>query len=248
MAYCFGDSFDLYAATADMAVGYWDSTGPGAFSLVAGRFSGSRALSTSASAVIAVKNSSVTTDPVHHIVFAVNVGSIVTANNSWYFTLGDGASAQCTVAVRDDGSIQLQSGAVGGTVLDTYSGAISSASQWWPYEIEIVINNTTGSWAVRKSGSTSNDHALSGLNTRAGSTNNQANRLTVGHGNIGFAELLDDLLWRSDASSVAWVGDIRCYTRMPASDSAVQFSRAPATVVQNIGGTTNSTRSVALGQ
>jgi hypothetical protein len=39
--------------------------------------------------------------------------------------------------------------------------------------------------------------------------------------------LVDDLLWRSDAASVAWVGDIRCYTRMPASDAQAQFTRNP---------------------
>src|SRR5262249_52868788 len=32
--------------------------------------------------------------------------------------------------------------------------------------------------------------------------------------------------WRSDAASVAWVGDIRSYVRMPASDSSAQFSRS----------------------
>ena len=40
------------------------------------------------------------------------------------------------------------------------------------------------------------------------------------------AQHFDDLYWRSDASSVPWMGDIRCYTRMPASDAAVQFSRS----------------------
>ena len=43
------------------------------------------------------------------------------------------------------------------------------------------------------------------------------------------AQEIDDLYWRSDASSGAWLGDIRCYTRMPASDQSVQFSRTPGT-------------------
>jgi hypothetical protein len=36
---------------------------------------------------------------------------------------------------------------------------------------------------------------------------------------------IDDLLWRSDPTSVAWMGDVRAYVRMPASDASVQFSR-----------------------
>jgi hypothetical protein len=51
--------------------------------------------------------------------------------------------------------------------------------------------------------------------------------LQVGSGASQQNQLFDDLFWRSDASSVAWLGDIRCYTRMPASDASVQFSRTP---------------------
>ena len=36
---------------------------------------------------------------------------------------------------------------------------------------------------------------------------------------------LDDLFWQSGAATGAWLGDIRCYTRMPASDQSVTFSR-----------------------
>jgi hypothetical protein len=41
------------------------------------------------------------------------------------------------------------------------------------------------------------------------------------------AQQVDDLLWRSDTASVPFVGDIRAYTRMPASDVSTQFARAP---------------------
>ena len=36
---------------------------------------------------------------------------------------------------------------------------------------------------------------------------------------------IDDLFWQSGAATGAWLGDIRCYTRMPASDASVTFSR-----------------------
>jgi hypothetical protein len=97
---------------------------------------------------------------------------------------------------------------------------------------------------VRKNGNTSNDFtSATNLNTRAGTANNYANRLSVGHSTASpSGQQLDDLLWRSDASSVAWVGDIRCYTRMPASDAAVQFARTPTSNTQTpfTTGTTNA--------
>jgi hypothetical protein len=152
-----------------------------------------------------------------------------------YLQLLDGVTGQCCVVFRQDGAILLTSGTPGGTILDTYTGAVIAANTWTAFEIEIVINNTTGSWAVRKNGNTSNDHALGSLNTRV-SANNYANKLTIGMNGTVNATHMDDLLWRSDAASVPWVGDIRCYARMPASDASVQFSRSPAsvTVAQNV--------------
>jgi hypothetical protein len=42
---------------------------------------------------------------------------------------------------------------------------------------------------------------------------------------------MDDFLWRSDAASVAWVGDIRAYQLMPVGpDISAQFSRSPASM------------------
>jgi hypothetical protein len=68
------------------------------------------------------------------------------------------------------------------------------------------------------------------LNTRGGTANNYANFLAIGQQTLVTAQQIDDLLWRSDASSVPFVGDIRCYTRMPASDASVQFARSPSSV------------------
>ena len=78
---------------------------------------------------------------------------------------------------------------------------------------------------MRKNGNTSNDFSATSLNTRPVSSNNYANQLGIGQNSSVNLQRIDDLLWRSDASSVPWVGDIRCYTRMPASDASVQFTR-----------------------
>ena len=231
MAFCFGDGFDSYATMADPIAGYWDSglgiSAP--WALVAGRFAGSQACQiTGGSAALLVKSSG-QNDAVHHIVCAFRQTAVLSGTSlTYYFQLSDGATNQCCIVFRSDGAILLTSATPAGTVLDTYTGAVTAANTWFAFEFEIVINNTTGSWAVRKNGNTVNDRALGSLNTRPGA-NNYANKLTFGV-NVGINAIqLDDLLWRSDASSVAWVGDIRCYTRMPASDAAVQFARAPVT-------------------
>lgn len=229
MAYSFGDSFDLYAAPADAINGYWDS-GPQAanLSFQTGRFTGSRCIQMTGGAQAFLVKSSNVNDAVHHFVVSFQQTAVITGSNlGAYLELFDGVTAQCSVVFRSDGAILLTSGGPAGTVLDTYTGAFPVINTWYAFEFEVVINNTTGSWAVRKNGNTSNDHALGSLNTRPTSTNNYANKLQVGMNASVTNQQFDDLFWRSDSSSVAWLGDIRCFTRMPASDASVQFSRTP---------------------
>ena len=143
----------------------------------------------------------------------------------------DGTNGQCCINFRSDGPIALTSGTINGAVLDTYTGAATAPGVWFVFEIEIVIHNTAGSWAVRKNGNTVNDRALGSLNTRGGSTNNYANKIQVGIGNNWVnTQVFDDILWRSDATSLPWLGDIRCYTRMPATDASIQFTKSPTTL------------------
>jgi hypothetical protein len=226
MAYFFGDGFDLYALPADAINGYWDSGTTSNATLAAGRFSGSRGLSFSSGGgpVSFVKSSGVN-DAVHHFVVAFQQTQALSGTTAGFcLELFDGATAQCTVVFRSDGAILLTSGGPLGTTLDTYTGAVTATSTWFAFEFEVVINNTTGSWAVRKNGNTSNDRAAGGLNTRT-SANNYANKIQIGQQNAVNAQFVDDLLWRSDASSVPWVGDIRCYTRMPSTDTGAVWTR-----------------------
>jgi hypothetical protein len=72
MAYIFGDSWDLYAAAADMVAGYWDSsTNIINFSLQTGRFIGGQSIRIGATGAFMVKANSGGTDSVHHFVCAV---------------------------------------------------------------------------------------------------------------------------------------------------------------------------------
>lgn len=242
MAWCFGDSFDLYSAAADMAAGYWDSGGSNNITLTAGRFPGSQALHSNNLGTYLTKASG-QNDPVHHITVAYDhLTTLGAANKGLYFNLNDGATTQCCIVFQGDGSIALTSAAGGGgTVLATYPGAFNSINAWNSYEFEVVINNTTGSFTVRSQGATSNSFTATGLNTRNGTTNNYANALTIGYVNtVNTTANIDDFLWRSDATSgvgnAAWVGDIRCYARAPASDVQAQFTgQVPASGNQNLG-------------
>ena len=221
--FSFGDGFDCYTAYTDASQGYWEP-GTGIFNLVAGRFAGSRALElSSATQTYLIKNSG-QNDTVHHICCAIRHSAAFSGTNT---TLGlglyDGATAQCTVCIRADGSIVLTSGGIAGTILATYTGASVVFSTWYHFEFEVVVHNSTGSFKVRKNGNTVDDFSATGLDTAGGTANNYANRLQVGANFITSIPHMDDLFWRSDASTVDWMGDIRCITRMPVTDASVQF-------------------------
>jgi len=223
----FGDSFDLYSTAAD-AVGYWDALFTSAPSIAAGRYTGSQAIALGLG--LGYTKASGNNDVVHHITVAfLSQAAISGTTQGAFFSLFDGTTAQCTIQFLQNGSIQLVSGAAGGAVLDSYAGAVTVQNQWYAFEIEVVINSTTGSWTIRKNGNTGTpDHTLGSLNTRGGTTNNYANKLNISqNANLaGGAHVLDDLLWRSDPVSVPWLGDIRCYVRMPSSDASAQMARS----------------------
>jgi hypothetical protein len=227
----FGDSFDLYNATADMTLSYWDA-GTGNASLQAvgsGRFTGSRCISSGSGGGLSLVKSSGQNDAIHHIVCSYKTADSLTgAAIGFNFQLQDAGTTQCSVCFRSDGAIVLQSGTPGGTTLATYTTAVTANNTWFAFEIEVVINNATGSMTVRKNGNTSNDFTLGSLNTRGGTANNYANRIAIS-GQNAVNQLLDDVLWRSDPTSVPWVGDIRCYPRMPNANVSVQFSSGPYT-------------------
>jgi hypothetical protein len=226
MAGNFADGFDCYTTAPTDLLTYWDTATGTVGAFPAGRFSGSRGVSFSTSATPALVKANGATDAAHHIVVAINQGAAITGTNlGAFFQLRDGATAQCSVVFRSDGAILLTSGAHTGTVLATYSGAVTAASTWFAFEIEVFISATAGYMNVRKNGNSANDFtSATNLVTRGGTANPYANTLAVGQA-ANTSHVIDDLYWRSDASSVAWMGDMKCITRYPASDASVQFSR-----------------------
>jgi hypothetical protein len=236
MAWAFGDGFDCYAAPADAFNGYWDSGVASTATLVAGRFSGSQALSMPSSTTFNLVKSSGQNDAVHHLVYAFRQTTAISGTTlGAYLQLLDGTTAQCSIVHRSDGAILLTSGGPAGAVLDTYTGAVSVINTWYAFECEVVISNTVGRLRVRKNGNPVDDYDSTAIRDTQNSANAYANKLQVGEQAAVNAHQLDDLYWRSDASSVAWMGDIRAYTRMPASDASVQFARAAVSTTQTLG-------------
>jgi len=233
MAWFFGDGFDPYSVVADATAGYWDVNSNifGGSGFTTGRFTGSRSLNFGSGQYL-VKASNIN-DNIHHIVFAVNqTFGMGGTSLGPYFQLLDGTAAQCTVNCRSNGDIVLTSGGPTGATLATFVGAFPLANTWYAFEVEIVIHNTNGSFKLRKNGNSVDDLSVTGLNTRAGSANNYANKLQVGSYNVNGSAYIDDLLWRSDATSVPWVGDIRCSTRRPSSDISTQFTKGTTLTMQ----------------
>jgi len=231
MTWTFGDSMDFYAAVADALAGYWDSGTSTGYTLQPGRFAGSQALQSASTGSWLTKSSAVN-DSVHHFICAVEQTAALSGTTAGlYFELFDATTAQCSVVFRSDGAILLTSGGPTGTTLATYTGAISAQNTWTAFEIEVVVHASAGSITVRKNGNVgAADFTLGSLNTAAGGVHNYANKLTIGQQASIVRQLIDDLLWRSDATSVAWLGDIRAYQQMPASDASVQFAKSPTTV------------------
>ncbi len=243
MSFQFGDGFDCYTSVLDMFNGYWDVGNAGASETFAtGRFSGSRAIvfGSSSSNNLLTKASGVN-DAVHHFVVAFQQTAAITGSTlGLYLQLLDGTTGQCAIVFRSDGAILLTSGTAAGTVLATYTGAFPVVNTWYAFEIEVFISNTAGYMNVRKNGNTVNDFtSATNLDTQ-NSANAYANKLQMNQQGLVNQQLVDDLYWRSDASSVAWMGDIRCYTRAPASDASVQFSRTPTGAVVTQATTTTS--------
>jgi hypothetical protein len=241
MSYFFGDGFDLYTNFAD-CLSHWDpvlmSTNY-AFNISAtGRFTGSRSLvsSTTNNVNPALSKTSNVNDGMHHFSFAIRQDSLSNSNFGFFVVLLDGAVPQCSFTVALDGRILFYSGSLG-TLLATFTGAVPSINTWYQFEVEIVVHSSSGSVAVRRNGNIVNDFFVGSLNTRAGTTNNYANRIGLNFYSAAATQIVDDFLWRSESAIVPWIGDIRCYTRMPSADAAVQWSRNATTSSQQVTGT-----------
>lgn len=251
MAWIIGESFDPYGTVADIPLsGLWDSAISGGLaSLPAGRITG-KALSFNTTTYPTLTKSSGSNDAGHHLVFGYHVTAPYPsgAGRGLQFSFLDGTSHQCSVLLDAfNGNISFYSGGVTGTLIGTYTGVNTTNGAWWGIEIEAIIHNTAGSFKLRLNGNTTEDYTLTNVNTRAGSTNNYANKLQIGIANAltGSGSFhLDDFLWfsTSGAAPNTWVGDIRCETKSPVALTTGNLSGSPvAPITQTPTGTLSTT-------
>jgi hypothetical protein len=142
--------------------------------------------------------------------------------------LQDGATTQCSVCFERPGNIVLHSGGITGSVLATYSNAWQP-TVWGHFQIRVVIHNTAGSIAVRRNGDAGDTWTATGLNTRGGTANNQANAVRLRSDNAVTSAWFDDFLCFSGSGAAPndWVGDIRAVQLLPSGDTAQRdFSRS----------------------
>jgi len=231
-AWFFGDSFEAYTQASDLN-GYWDSWDeyhvPYIF-ICDGRFPLSQALRLGSGNLVKTSNSN---DPIHHISLTIRYPQtyLDDARINETIKLYDGSSIQCSLGFDGFGNIKVFSGDVDTTLIGTYAYAVGYVNKWYNFEVEVIIHNTNGSVIIRKNGNTVPDFTLTNVNTRAGSSNNYANKVWLGLDYQNYNSDTDVFLWRSDPTSVPWVGDLRCYGRYPASDSSIAWTASGETIV-----------------
>jgi len=235
MAERFRDSFDFYSVIADAAAGAagggaWDSSANWTLSTTT-RFADGRAMGGTTNATCLVRTGLSNQGTLFSNVGFLQTTALGAAGLGKYIQFRDGATAQCSIVYRGDGSIVLTSGGPTGSVLATFNAAfLANFYDGWQHEV--VIHDSAGEWHVRKNGALSDSFAATGLNTRGGTANNYANAVALGHSSgTGFAQFFDDFAHWDNSGAVPndWFpGDLRAIQRMVALDSSVQFSRQTA--------------------
>ena len=233
----FGDGFDLYTLASDCAT-QWAApatTGTNLMTLGGGRFVDSQGVYLNSGAVMAANlgQSSGNQYLAHHISIAVMQPTAIGGTTQGLrISFYQGGSLQNSIGFRSDGTISMLNSA--GATIAAFANGITTANTWVRFEFEMLLGTTTGEFTIRKNGNTVNDFHQTGLNNQA-TANAWADEIRVTTITTG-AHAIDDILWRADVWSAAnggnpWVGDIRCYTRLPVADASVSWTR-PANFIQ----------------
>ena len=177
-------------------------------------------------------------------------GTGTSGSQYFYLSLMDGAAAQVTLRLNDDGSVSVYSGGPTGTLLGSASAVFTQAA-WNSFQMKVVVHNTTGSVEVRKNGSSTPILALTNVNTRGGSGNAYANGVQLGtSSNITRAWQHLFLHNASGAGPTDWLGDFRPITQFPASAVSTAFTANTGTnlaAVQSANGDTSYVSSSTVG-
>jgi hypothetical protein len=239
MAWMWSDGFDFYGTTTDLLANNWDSQSGLTLSTTT-RFTTGQSASINNGATLAKNNlSNEGTIFVNFALYWPSGGFTGTNANGFWVTLRDTTSNnQVTIHFAGDGNIYVRTGGTTGTIVGIWT-APWTVQAWHHFQIKVVIHNTAGEVHIRKNGSTSDDFAVTGVNTRGGSTNNYANSIAFQTSN--FTVNLDDFLMFSSSGAAPndWVGDVRSVQLMPTANTA-QKDFTPISTTRELGSTLNT--------
>jgi hypothetical protein len=225
MALIFIDGFDHYS-TADISK-KWAGFGGGTVNSSGGRRSGGCYVASSNSSTYLIKAFANSATVVAGCAFYLP--SISGGGHAMVMALGDGGSAQLTLAAAPDGTLKLWQGAINNVLLGT--GPVLAIGTWYYIEIKATISDSisAGACVVRVNGVAAITLAA-GADTKA-TGNAYANQLWIGQvGSSGNSQRVDDLYLCDTSGSVNndFLGDCRVDALYPNADGAYS-SWAPST-------------------
>jgi hypothetical protein len=158
--------------------------------------------------------------------------SLGTATTQWQMAFfGDsGATQHITVMFDGSGHLQVRRGTSSGTVLATGTTVIP-AETWFHVQVEVTINDSTGTVKVRLNGATSLEIDFTGDTKNAG-TATTIDRWSI---TTSTAYLVDDVAIFTGTGD--WPGDCRVYCLLPSGNG---------TTSQGVGSDGNSTDNYLL--
>jgi len=235
MAILIADGFDFYANTTDFTyVGSPWASPANALSATTPYGTGQSADISNMLSTPMISNQFATNEATIYLTFDVYPQSPFTGTNVQGFcaTLSDVANNQVTLHWAQDGNFYVRSGAYNGTIIAGPWAHGMAPTSWCNWQAQVVINNTTGSVILRKNNNPSNDISFTGLNTRGGSTNNYANKVTIGY--VGYGSYIDNIFCNSasGAAPTSWPGQVRAVQLMPNADTATK-AMTPSTGTAN---------------
>ena len=250
MAVIFADSFDPYANTSDMTSangGPWGATMNATLGASTTTQFGT-GQTCSMSSTQAATFTSGTNESTVYGSFRIKPTSTGSSTNCALFYLNDAGTTQCAIRCNSDGSVQLYSGTISGTLLQTYS-SIYTPSNWNSFQFKIVIHPSAGSIEIRVNGSPVNSITKTGANTRGGTSNSYCNGFTIGNSGVSFA--FDDVFLNNTSGNdpTSWCGDVRGYQMLPVTATTSNFTAVNAsntTVIVQNGGLSNASRGAGV--
>lgn len=217
MAIVFAESFEYYGTDeTNMLDGLWGELNQNTALVSDGSArTGSYYLQTGGASGVGVLKRSFGQQSTVGIAFGWRFPALPASANRAGFTLStlDGTDV-ISVIVQTDGTIQVKSGTMSGTLIDTASQAIVAGS-WYHIEVKVVISSTVGSVEVRLNGVS----VLSASDLNLGTAQVSLIEFDTG-GTTQSSDIDDMVVWNGDGGwANDFLGPVRVVTVYPTGDA-----------------------------